>query len=358
MTGEVETPVPRKELPTRRLTGPTVLVLGATGFIGQALVKRLLEDGLQVRALVRGRGRGSLLTQPGLEYVQGDLAKSESVEAALDGIEQVFHLASGRGPSWSDYLSQYVEPTRRLAELCCARGVVLHYTSSIAIYDGSNAAEVITEATAPSQAALRLNSYARAKMANENLLSEMHRTRGLKVVVYRPGIVIGPKGEPRHPGVGAWPNAATCRPWGGGNHRLPFVLVDDCADAMASALHLPAAAGQSFNLVGYASLTGNEYLDALQLAVSTTITRRPLPAWRLFAQSVVKWAFNRQAQRPERALPSYRFGESLSCRATYSAELAKQQLGWDSCAYPAELIERGIGRPSPERAALSSTQRN
>lgn len=334
---------------------PTVLVLGATGFIGQALVKRLLDDGLRVRALVRRRvhdtSGSSLLTQPGVECVHGDLADSASLESALAGIQHVFHLTSGQGPKWVDYLRQYVEPTRRLAELCCARGITLHYTSSIAIYDGSDVAEVITEATPPSQAALRLNLYARAKMANENLLADLHRQRGLKVVVYRPGIVIGPSGNPRHPGVGAWPNAATCRPWGGGNHRLPFVLVDDCADAMARAVHLPSVAGQSFNLVGYASLTGNEYLDALQGAASTTIARKPLPAWRLFAQSVVKWALNRQPQRPERSLPSYRYGQGLSCRATYSAALAKQQLGWDSCAYPSELIARGIAVPA---AALST----
>ena len=330
--------------------GPAVLVLGATGFIGQALVKRLLQDGLKVRALVRRRGddnrrRGISPLRPGVECVNGDLADTASIELALSGIQHVFHLASGRGPTWADYQRQYVEPTRRLAELCCAQGITLHYTSSIAIYDGSDVAEVITESTPPSLAALRLNLYARAKMANENLLSDMHRQRGLKVVVYRPGIVIGPQGEPRHPGVGAWPNASTCRPWGGGNHRLPFVLVDDCADAMARALRLPAVAGQSFNLVGYASLTGNEYLDALQRAASTTIARQPLPAWRLFAQSLVKWALNRQPQRPERSLPSYRYGEGLSCRATYSAEQAKQKLGWDSCAYPSELIARGIVLP-------------
>jgi nucleoside-diphosphate-sugar epimerase len=327
-------------------SGPTVLVLGATGFIGQALVKRLLQDGLRVRALVRRRGSASLLAQQGVEWVNGDLTDSSSVKAATLGVQHVYHLASGRGPTWDDYVKLYVEPTRRLAELCCKRGIVLHYASSIAIYDGSDAAEVITEATPPSPAALRLNLYARAKMANENWLTDMHRRRGLKVVVYRPGIVIGAGGNPHHPGVGAWPNAVTCRPWGGGDHRLPFVLVDDCADAMARALHKPEVAGQSFNLVGYASLTGNEYLDALQRTAATTIKREPLPAWRLFAQSVVKWALNRQAQRPERPLPSYRYGKGLSCLATYSTESATRQLGWESCAYPSELIARGIVLPA------------
>ncbi len=329
--------------------GPTVLVLGATGFIGAALVKRLLDDGLRVRALVRRRAHdtsgNSRLAQHGVEHVHGDLADTASLESALTGIRHVFHLASGQGPTWSDYLRQYVDPTRRLAELCCARGITLHYVSSIAIYDGSDAAEVITELTPPSDAALRLNLYARAKMANETLLADMRRTHGLKAVVFRPGIVIGEGGNPRHPGVGAWPNDTTCRPWGGGDHRLPFVLVDDCADAMACAMRLPEAVGQSFNLVGYASLTGNEYLDALQRAVATTITRQPLPAWRLFGQSLIKWALNKQPQRPERSLPSYRYVEGLSCRATYSAESAQRQLSWLSCAYPSELIARGIVSP-------------
>jgi nucleoside-diphosphate-sugar epimerase len=331
--------------------GPGVLVLGGTGFMGRALVRRLLQDGTGLRALVRDlSGRAAWLAQQGVELVKGDLADTASVEAALDGIQHVYHLARGSGPGWDDYLRLDVEPTRRLADLCCARGIGLYYTSSIAIYDGGRAGETITESTPPSHASMRLNVYARAKVANERLLAELHRERGLKVLVFRPGIVIGRGGNPRHPGVGAWPNPSTCRPWGGGRHRLPFVLVDDCADAMVRALHVPGIAGESFNLVGDASLSGNEYLDALERIAGIEIKRLPLPAWRLFAQSVAKWGIKLLTARPEHPLPSYRYGDGLSCRASYSADQAKRCLGWVPASDRGVMIERGIAAAVAEPA--------
>lgn len=332
---------------------PSVLVLGGTGFLGRALIQRLLRDGVGLRALTRDpSGPAKSLAAAGVEVVKGDLCDTASVQAALGGIRHVYHLARGSGPTWPEYQKRDVEPTRRLAELCCARGIGLYYTSSIAIYDGGHKGERITEDTLPSSASTRLNVYARAKVANERLLADLHRERGLRVVVFRPGIVIGAGGDPRHPGVGAWPRPSLCRPWGGGRHSLPFVLVDDCADAMARATQMPEVAGTSFNLIGDAGLTGNDYLDALERLAGVVIQRQPYPAWRLFAQSVVKSSLQLLTGRGERLLPSYRYVDGLSCRASYAADRAKQLLGWRPVTEPAVLIERGIA------AALAESRRD
>ena len=327
----------------------TVLVLGGTGFIGRALVKRLCRDGHAVRALVRNTaGRAESLARDGVELVQGDFTDTGCVEAALEGVQQVVHLARGPGSSWADCLRLGVEPTQRLAELCAARGISLYYSSSIAIYDGGCAGEVITESTPPSRAAMRINLYARAKVACELLLARLHIERGLNVVVFRPGIVIGVGGSPFHPGVGNWPSASVCQLWGDGHHHLPFVLVDDCADAMARALHTSGIAGQSFNLVGEPCLSGNAYLDALEHTAGTRIKRVRLPAWWLFSRSAAKWGLQTLARNPARRMPSYRYIDGLSCRASYSADLAKKRLAWAPAADAATLIARGIVVPGSE----------
>jgi nucleoside-diphosphate-sugar epimerase len=324
---------------------PTVLVLGATGFIGQALVKRLRQGGIAVRALVRSNSaKAQGLADAGAELATGDLTDPVSVAAALDGIRHVYHLARGSGSRWNDYLQFDVEPTRHLGEQCAARGIRLYYMSSIAIYDAGSAVEVITEATPPSRQSMRLNIYARAKVESERLLAQMHRDHSLDVVVFRPGIVIGEGGSPFHPGVAAWSSSTTCRPWGGGRYRLPFVLVDDCADALVRALHIAGIAGNSFNLVGDADLSGSEYLDALERHTGIGIQRKPLPTWWLFARSLAKWSFQTLTAVPDRALPSYRYLDGLTRRATYSASLAKQRLGWAPVADAATLIDRGIAR--------------
>ena len=337
----------------------TVLVLGATGFIGRALVKRLRRDGLAVRALVRDTaGRAESLARDGVELMHGDFADARCVEAALEGIRHVVHLVHltrGPGSTWADCLRLDVEPTRRLAELCAARGISLHYSSSIAIYDGGRASDVITESTPPSRAAMRISLYARAKVACEHLLAQMHRERGLAVVVFRPGIVIGAGGSPFHPGVGAWPSSSVCQLWGDGRHGLPFVLVDDCADAMARALHTSGIAGQSFNLVGAPCLSGNAYLDALERMAGTRIKRVRLPTWWLFARSAAKWGLQTLARNSARRMPSYGYIDGLSCRASYSADLAKKRLAWAPATDAATLIERGIVAPGSELNAGHET---
>ena len=101
---------------------PTVLVLGATGFLGQALVQRLLQDGITLRALVRpgnaggggggggggGTERARALVQQGVEVVEGDLTETTALAAALQGVQHVFHLARGTGPTWADYVQVFI----------------------------------------------------------------------------------------------------------------------------------------------------------------------------------------------------------------------------------------------------------
>jgi nucleoside-diphosphate-sugar epimerase/predicted dehydrogenase len=345
---EARASTPRPAAPARAggaAPAPTVLVLGATGFIGRALVERLRAEGLGVRALVRDTsGLALSLAELGAELVKGDFTNARAVEAALDGIRDVYCLARGTGRTWDDYERLDVQPTQRLAELCLARGLRLSYTSSIAIYHAGTAGDVITEDTPPSPAAIKANVYARAKVENERLLGVL-RDRGLDVVIFRPGIVIGDGGSPFHWGVGAWPYNSICRIWGDGSSRLPFVLVEDCADAMVRALAIPGLAGASFNLVADPVLTGNEYLDELDRYAGMKVKRLVTSSGRLFAEDVAKWSIKSLSRAPDLRQPSYKYYEGLSCRASFSPARAKALLGWRPTSDRAALIERGIALP-------------
>lgn len=322
---------------------PTVLVIGGTGFIGQALVRRLRQAGLGTRALVRaGSAKASLLAEQGVELIVGDFAAAATLDAALVGIEHVYHLARGTGSTWQDYLRHDVVPTHQLAERCAARGAWLYYASSIAIYGGGRVGEVIDEATPVSPDALRVNVYARAKAENESMLARLHRDRGLRSVIFRPGIVIGAGGSPRPAGVGDWPSHTLCRPWGGGGQRLPFVLVDDCADAMVRASRIGGLAGEAFNLVGDAPMTGTQYLDALERAAGITIRRAALPTWWLYTRSMAKWGSLKLLGKASREAPTYGYFEGLIRRAAFSAQHAKRRLGWSPNADVSVLVDQGI----------------
>jgi nucleoside-diphosphate-sugar epimerase/predicted dehydrogenase len=328
----------------------TVLVLGGTGFIGQALVRKLREAGYGVRMLVRDpNGVPAELKKLGVGIARGDLADTASIEAAIGGIKQIYHLARGNGDTWEDYVRTDVEPTRRLAELCIARGVErLYYTSSIAIYYAGKAAGTITESTPPHAGVLRANIYSRAKVEIEKLLLDMHKQRGLGVVLFRPGIVLGPGGNPLHWGIAGWPFNSVPRLWGSGNDALPIVLVDDCAECMVLAQKVPNIEGDSFNIVGEANITAQQYLDELERAAGVKFTRVPTSAVRYFLEDIGKFLIKTVGRDPARKLPSYHNWDGRSMAARFDASHARQKLGWSPTGDREKIIHEGIAKPAQQ----------
>ncbi|MBT2479901.1 NAD-dependent epimerase/dehydratase family protein [Streptomyces sp. ISL-94] len=107
----------------------SVLVTGAAGFVGSAVVERLLEEGVRVRALVHRADAGE-----GVEAVRGDLARGESLRGVCDGVGAVLHLASRIGGSPQECRAVNVEGTRALlaeAERAGVRRIVQLGTAAV-----------------------------------------------------------------------------------------------------------------------------------------------------------------------------------------------------------------------------------
>ena len=124
-------------------------VTGGTGFIGGAVVRRLLEAGHEVKALVRPGADTQQLDGLPVEQVRGDLRDPESVRRGMAGCGWVFHVAalySYWGYRWEDFYQTNVEGTRQALEAARDQGAErVVYTSSIAALgihkDGSPANE-------------------------------------------------------------------------------------------------------------------------------------------------------------------------------------------------------------------------
>ena len=325
----------------------TVLVIGGTGFIGQALVRKLREAGHGVRMLSRNPNScPPSLRALGVDVVKGDLIDAASIDAALDGIGYVYHLGKGSGKTWAEMLTTDVEPTERLGELCVKHGVTrLLYTSSIAIYAAGERNGTITESTPPSDGMARVAPYSRSKVENEKRLMELHGSQGLPVVIFRPGVVLGVGGSPYHWGIAAWPYTSVCNLWGDGENKLPIVLVDDVADALVLAIDKPGIDGQSYNLVSDPCISANEYLDEMERAAGIKLRRFPVAAWRLFAASSGKWAVKKVGRDPEAFFPSYDDCDGRSLAATFDASKAQAQLGWKPETDPSIILAKGVTEP-------------
>ena len=111
-----------------------LLVTGATGYLGSALVDLLVRRGLPVRATVRRPERASVLPDS-VEQADADLADEEALTRAMAGCEGVFHLAASVGHSLEQTREANVEGTRRVLRAAARAGVrrVVYTSSSAAI---------------------------------------------------------------------------------------------------------------------------------------------------------------------------------------------------------------------------------
>lgn len=169
-----------------------VLVTGATGFVGQTLVGRLLGGGREVRVLVRDRDRARALWADRVEVFEGDLTRS--VEGCAAGIEAVFHLAGhahaedeGSGRSDELHRAITVGGTRRLLADAVRHGAprFLFMSSVKAIGEG-------THGTTPDRGDRPhpTTAYGRAKLEAEGLVlaAPLEGTALRSPLVYGPSV--------------------------------------------------------------------------------------------------------------------------------------------------------------------------
>ena len=168
-------------------------VTGGTGFIGGAVVRRLLEAGHEVKALVRPGADTRQLDGLPVERVEGDLRDRESLRRGMAGCGWVFHVAalySYWGYRWNDFYQANVEGTRQVLEVARQEGIErVVYTSSIAALGVHKDGSPATEDT-PSTLADRIGPYQRSKFLAEEVARNFAR-QGLPVVIVNPSSPVG-----------------------------------------------------------------------------------------------------------------------------------------------------------------------
>jgi predicted dehydrogenase/nucleoside-diphosphate-sugar epimerase len=336
-------------LPQSRERGECSLVLGGTGFIGKALVRRLVDSGRSVRLLVRDpAGLPKSLRELPLDVVRGDLNDAESVDQAFAGVRDVFHLARGGGKIYDDYVRSDLKPTEAVAAACLKHGIRrLVYTGTIDSLDTSTA-RTIDGDTPVDPNIQRRNQYARIKAEAERRLLELHAARKLPVVIIRPGVVVGAGASPFHWGVAWWPGPFVCRFLGRGDNPLPLVLVDDVARALVRATEVDGIEGESLNLVAETDITARDYVEALARATETWIDVRPRSALRYYLNDLAKYVVKVLVRHPGRRLPSYRDWAARGQYARFDCSKAKRLLGWQPVTDRTTLLREGVEVPARE----------
>jgi dihydroflavonol-4-reductase len=279
---------------------PDVLLTGGSGFIGGALLRRLVAEGRSVRALARSEAAAAIVRAAGAEPVRGDVTDRASLEKAFAGCRVVFHVAGLnatclRDPDRLDRVN--VEGTRAVVAAGASAGVArIIYTSSAAAI--GHPSGVVGDEGTPHRGSY-LSRYERSKhLAEQMALAESARL-GIPLVAVCPSSVQGPG---RTTGT-----ARLFIAYLRGRLRIAvrtsfsLVSVDDAVTAhlLAERHGVP---GERYLVSGWATTT-DEAVETLALV--TGVRRRVgyLPGWALKGTAAVAGAAARLARRDATLCP-------------------------------------------------------
>jgi dihydroflavonol-4-reductase len=255
-----------------------VLVTGAGGYTGYALVRHLRSCGREVRALVRQHRQAEDLARLGAHVVVGDIRDPETVRQSVAGIRTVYHLAAvfrRAGVPDSEYRSVHVDATRALIEHSAAAGVrrFLH-CSTVGVHGDVDRSAPATE-EAP---LLPGDIYQQTKLEGEQVARETAARTGLPLTVVRPGPIYGPGDRRLLKLIGGVAKRRFVLV-GDGSPRFQMVYVEDLAKGIRLAAETPGAVGRTYIIAGSEAPTLNELVEEIADVARVRALPWHLPVW-------------------------------------------------------------------------------
>ena len=235
-----------------------ILVTGGTGFVGSHLIKRMRQENLPVRAVVRNPAKATGLLDLGVEVVPGDVSDKASQEKAVQGVERVVHLVGiiQEAPG-ATFQSVHVDGTRNLVEAARKAGV-RHFLFQSALGTRANAE----------------SKYHRTKWEAEELV----RGSGIPSTVLRPSLIYGP-GDQFTIRLSDMIRLSPVLPIiGSGSSKVQPIFINDVVACIVKAVTSEAYLNELYEIGGPEQLTYEEVTRAIAavLGVSRPALHLPL----------------------------------------------------------------------------------
>jgi len=235
-----------------------IIITGATGFVGEEIVKQVRATGHPVRAIVRDPERASWLAERyGAELFHGNVLYAPSIEGAMQGAKCVIHLV-GIIREWKEntFERAHVQATKCVIDEAKKSGVkrFLHMSA------------LGTRESARSR-------YHQTKWAAEDCV----RKSGLAWTIFRPSFIYGPQDK----SINVLAKLVRRLPFvpvlGGGNTRIQPISVENVARAFVGAIRNDESITKVYDLCGSEAFTWNQLYNKLQLILGTRKPKIHLP---------------------------------------------------------------------------------
>ncbi len=324
----------------------TVLITGATGFLGEHVARAAVARGWAVRGLARSPS--PILAALGVDEVRGDVTSAEEVAAALTGCDAVFHLAGlvSRDPDDGQRMMRvHVDGTRTVLRECARakvrRVAVASSSGTIAV---SRDERLHDESSDYATEVVAGWPYYCSKIFQEKVAIELGASLGLEVVVVSPSLLLGP-GDRRRASIQDVDRFLRRRipiiPPGGIN----FVDVRDAAEATVAALER-GRPGERY-LLGGPNWTFREFFGRLERVAKQGGPRLRLPGGLARAgASLVERAYRAAGREP----PVDRISVEMSEHFWYiDSSKAESELGFEArdpqltLADTVKYLRQGVG---------------
>lgn len=335
-----------------------ILVTGAGGFLGKAIVERLLARGHNdVRCMLRDTAKAKGLEaiaarypSAHVEFVTVNLRNAAEISKALAGCEMVIHAAAALKGSPAEMFLNSVVASRNLLEVIAnelrpMRVVLVSSFGAMGVADLPRGA-MVDERTPMEQHPEQRDVYSHTKLRQEQMFWEYRAKYGFELVVLRPGVIYGPGG-------GHLSNRVGLSLFGrflhlGGNNLLPLTYVDNCAEAIVTAA-LAGGDGEVYNVVDDDLVTSKQYLAAYRKNVRK-VKSVPIPYFALMwgSKMVERYSVRSKGQLPAIFTP-YKTRAMWGGNQFSNAKL--KSIGWRPLLSTREGMERAFAafRAEPEK---------